>query len=109
MTKKDGTLSEIDVYAVFPNDLVMWTDATKGSRLHRGAESDGRITEATRLATLTNTAGGNVFNRTVHMEANAVVSETVRPSASPSWSWSWRFSVAVNIFEPISCAFHAVI
>jgi len=63
----------IDVYSIFPNDLVMWTEATKGSRLHRGEIVNGQVTSDTKLATLTSGANNNVFKRTVYMEANAQI------------------------------------
>ena len=63
----------IDVYSIFPNDLVMWTESTKGSRLHRGEISNGQVTANTKLATLTSGTDNNVFTRTVYMEANAEV------------------------------------
>jgi hypothetical protein len=83
LTKATGGTLSFDVYSVFPTDLVMWTTATKGSRLHRGVESNGRITEQTRLTTLSNASGKNVFTRTVYMEANAAVTGTVTLQAMP--------------------------
>ena len=67
----------IDVYSIFPNDLVMWTESTKGSRLHRGDTSNGQVTTDTKLATLTAGTNQNVFTRTVYMEANAEVTGSV--------------------------------
>jgi hypothetical protein len=78
LTKATGGTLSFDVYSVFPTDLVMWTTATKGSRLHRGVESNGRITEQTRLTTLSNASGKNVFTRTVYMEANAAGTVTLQ-------------------------------
>jgi hypothetical protein len=81
LTKADGTSLYFDVYSVFPTDLVMWTESTKGSRLHRGVESNGRITEQTRLAILSSSQTS--FTRTVYMEANAAVTGTVTLQAMP--------------------------
>jgi len=62
----------------------MWTESQKGSRLHRGVEQNGRVTEATRLITLSGANGGtNVFTRTVWMEANNHVIGTVDLYAKP--------------------------
>jgi hypothetical protein len=83
LTKTTGGSLYFDVYSIFPNDLVMWTTAAKGSRLHRGVESSGRITEQTRLTTLSSASGKNVFTRTVYMEANAAVTGTVTLQAMP--------------------------
>jgi hypothetical protein len=46
---------EVDVYALAPSDLVMWSKPTKGGRIHRGSDGDGdgRIEVDTRLHTLT--------------------------------------------------------
>jgi len=65
----------IDVYSIFPSDLVMWTHEEKESRLHRGEinPSTGRVTNDTKLATLTSGVNNNVFHRIVYMEANAQV------------------------------------
>jgi hypothetical protein len=81
LTKTSGGTCSFDIYSVFPTDLVMWTEATKGSRLHRGVESNGRITEQTRLVTLSGTT--NSFTRTVYMEANNAVTGTVTLQAKP--------------------------
>jgi hypothetical protein len=59
----------------------MWTESTKGSRIHRGVEDNNRITESTRLATLSVTS--NTFTRTVYMEANNFVTGTVTLQAMP--------------------------
>jgi hypothetical protein len=81
LTKTDGTSLYFDVYSIFPNDLVMWTASTKGSRIHRGVVSNNRITESTRLATLSVTS--NTFTRTVYMEANNAITGTVTLQAMP--------------------------
>jgi hypothetical protein len=81
LTKTDGTSLYFDVYSVFPTDLVMWTASTKGSRIHRGVEDNNRITESTRLATLSVTS--NTFTRTVYMEANNYVTGTITLQAKP--------------------------
>jgi hypothetical protein len=86
LTKVTGGALSFDVYSIFPTDIVMWTEGTKGSRLHRGVESDGRITEQTRLATLS--GASNVFTRTVYMEANNAVTGTVMLQAKPVLSTS---------------------
>jgi hypothetical protein len=83
LTKTDGTSLYFDVYSVFPTDLVMWTASSKGSRIHRGVVSNNRITEQTRLTTLSNASGQNVFTRTIYMEANNSVTGTVTLQAMP--------------------------
>ena len=62
---------EVDVYASGSIDLVLWTEATKGRRLHYGADTnpaDCRIDEETRLVTLT--AAETLFEETIYVEAN---------------------------------------
>jgi hypothetical protein len=81
LVKTTGGSLYFDVYSIFPNDLVMWTASTKGSRIHRGVEDNNRITESTRLATLSVTS--NTFTRTVYMEANNSVTGTVTLQAMP--------------------------
>jgi hypothetical protein len=61
----------------------MWTADTKGSRLLSGVESNGRITEQTRLETLSKEDGKNLFTRTVYMEANGLVVGSVTLQAMP--------------------------
>jgi hypothetical protein len=55
----------------------MWTADTKGSRLLSGVESNGRITEQTRLETLSKEDGKNIFTCTVYIEASNSVVGTV--------------------------------
>ncbi|MDR3109985.1 MAG: hypothetical protein LBU65_09935, partial [Planctomycetaceae bacterium] len=83
LEKENGDSLYFDVYSVFPNDLVMWTAETKGSRIHRGVEVNERITEQTRLATLSKEDGKNIFTHTVYMEANASLVGTVVLIAQP--------------------------
>ncbi|MDR2407532.1 MAG: hypothetical protein LBE13_05410, partial [Bacteroidales bacterium] len=83
LTKTTGSSLYFDVYSVFPTDLVMWTASTKGSRLHRGVVDNNCITEQTRLTTLSNASGQNVFTRTVYMEAVNVITGTVTLQAMP--------------------------
>ncbi|MDR3110759.1 MAG: hypothetical protein LBU65_13910, partial [Planctomycetaceae bacterium] len=83
LTKVTGGALSFDVYSIFPTDIVMWTEGTKGSRLHRGVEVNGRITEQTRLETLSKEDGKNIFTHTVYMEANGLVVGSVTLQAMP--------------------------
>jgi hypothetical protein len=77
LTKVTGGALSFDVYSIFPTDIVMWTEDTKASLLHRGVEVNGRITEQTRLATLSKEDGQNIFTCTVYIEASNSVVGTV--------------------------------
>ncbi|MDR3109123.1 MAG: LamG domain-containing protein [Planctomycetaceae bacterium] len=81
LVKGDGSSYTFDVFSEFPTDMIMWTQAEKGSRLHRGVEASGRITENTRLKTLSE--NNNTFNRTVYIEANNAVTGTVDLKVQP--------------------------
>ena len=66
---------EVDVYLYGPQEFVIWTQPTKGQRLHYGkdANNDLRMDYETTLTTLT--ASNLTYTRTVYIEAN-----TMRPA-----------------------------
>ncbi|MBP5620946.1 MAG: hypothetical protein J6X44_02910 [Thermoguttaceae bacterium] len=70
-----GSSIEIDVYLTGPQEFVVWTAATKGSRVHYGADvdNDNRMDYETTLTTLTES--NLVYNNTFYVEAN-----TLRPT-----------------------------
>lgn len=69
--KDPGNPVRVDIYASGSIDLVLWTQATKGRRLHYGKDvspADGRMDEETRLITLDQSTTS--FDKTVYVEAN---------------------------------------
>ncbi len=61
----------VDIYASGSIDLILWTQATKGRRLHYGKDvspADGRMDEETRLITLDQSTTS--FDKTIYVEAN---------------------------------------
>lgn len=80
---KDSNTSptEVDVYFVAPNDLLLWTASTKGHRLFRG-EGMGRIPVERRLKTLT--ATNKSFNGAFYVEGVAPIIGNVDLHAVPT-------------------------
>jgi hypothetical protein len=68
------TAPEVDVYLAGPQEFVIWTQSTKGQRLHYGKDdnNDNRMDYETTLTMLT--ASNLTYTRTVYVEAN-----TMRP------------------------------
>ena len=96
---KDANTSatEIDVYFVAPNDLLLWTAPTKGYRLFRGENNGGRIDVTRRLKTLT--AANKTFSGNFHVEGVAPIIGTVDLHAAPTAGNSGKDSAKFTCVE----------